>query len=691
MIYLRRLIFSFFLAIFAVTASASESPVVDTGKVNAQLVSSHDRAAPGETFHVALRTLLDPQWHTYWRNSGDSGEPVQITWKLPEEVTAGDIIWPLPKPIATGPIINYGFDDRAIFPVPFKLSRNATPGDVIDIEADIYYLVCKDICIPEDTTLSISVEVGETQLHDRWNEVINIARNVSPKLSNIEAGIVASGADVVLNFANLPEGNYSAAHFFPFSQGVINHSAAQKAMVTDLGVQLKTEPGYDWAKGGPKTANGVLSFSRDGVLTGHQVEVAVGSAPDIGIIAAAPPQPAGASQIGLFGAIIGAFLGGLILNIMPCVFPVISIKALSIAKSAHGERGAIRKDAWAYTFGVLMSFLSLTIALLIFKAGGSEIGWGFQLQDPRVIGFLALLLFAVGLNLLGVFEIGGSFQNTGQGLTQKSGFTGSFFTGVLAVIVATPCTAPLMAGATGYAFTQPALITIAVFMALGLGFALPFLLLAYIPALTKLLPKPGDWMVRFKEFLAFPMFAAAIWLIWVLVQQSGELGLRNILLAILGLGFAIWLLKQNSKLAKALGAINLIGTLALPLTLHADAVELHSEAWSNEKVAQLRSEGKPVFVDFTAAWCVSCKVNELTVLNTEVIQNVFKSTNTAFLTADWTNKNDVIARELEKYGRSGVPLYLLYPSGNNDVNPAILPQILTKSMVEEKLKKNANP
>ena len=686
--YLAKTILIFCMAFAALTAWASESPQVDTGKVNAQLVSSHDRVAPGETFYVALRTLLDPEWHTYWANPGDSGEPVQISWKIPDGLSAGDIIWPLPRPIPTGPIVNYGFDDQAVFPVPFELSETAAPGDILTIEADVYYLVCKDICIPEDAVLSLSVEIGDPLIHDRWNDVINLARSASPKLGDIEAGIERAGNDIALSFTKLPEGDYSKAYFFPWAQGVIDHSSPQRVQVTGKGVQIKTARGFDWDKGTPKSADGVLSFEKDGKLTGRQVNVAVGSAPDIGASVEASTDAASVAKIGLFGAIIGAFLGGIILNIMPCVFPVISIKALSIAKSAHGERKAIRKDAWAYTIGILASFLVLTIILLMLKAGGNEIGWGFQLQDPRVIGFLALLLFAVGLNLLGVFDIAGGFQNTGQELTRSGGFTGSFFTGVLAVLVATPCTAPLMAGAIGYAFTQPAIVTIAVFMALGLGFALPFLLLAYIPALSQRLPKPGDWMVKFKEFLAFPMFAAAIWLVWVLVQQTGEIGLRNILLAMLGLGFAIWLLKQKSKFSKTLGAVTMIATLALPITLHAQSVELHGEAWSNEKVAELRADGQAVFVDFTAAWCVSCKVNELTVLNTDEIKQVFKDTNTAFLTADWTNKNDVIARELEKYGRSGVPLYLFYPSGNNDVSPEILPQILTKSMVREKLEGN---
>ena len=682
--------------IWPLSAQASESELVDTGFVNAQLVSSHRTVAPGQNFHIALRKVIDPGWHTYWLNPGDSGEPVQIDWKLSSELTAGEIVWPLPRPIPTGPLINYGFDDLAVFPVPFEVSKNAKPGDVLTVDAEVYYLVCSDVCVPEDASLSLTVIVGPSEIHNRWNDVINIALSAAPKLGDVKGGSASGGGDVIFKFIDLPEGDFSDSYFFPYGQGVVEHSAKQKSALTDGSLELRTKAGFDWKGGTPDTVDGLLSYSVNGERTGVLVAMGSGPVPDVPVIAVDPGTTSDTSlngpatyKAGIVGAMLAALIGGLILNIMPCVFPVISLKALSIAKSAHGERGAIRRDAWAYTFGVLASFLVLIGILLVLKAGGREIGWGFQLQDPRVVGFLALLLFAVGLNLLGVFEIrAGGLQNAGQSLTQNGGFTGSFFTGVLAVLVATPCTAPFMAGAIGWAFTQPAIATIAIFMALGFGFALPFLILAYVPALSNRLPKPGLWMVTFKEFLAFPMFGAAIWLIWVLAQQSGSLGLRNILITMLGFGFVIWLFKQKSSWTKILSAIGLIAVFAGILTLHPKSAGVHTDVWSNDKVAELRADGQAVFVDFTAAWCVSCKVNEMVVLNSQDVQQVFENTNTAFLTADWTNKNDIIARELQKYGRSGVPLYLLYPPGNNDVTPEILPQTLTKNMVIEKLQGN---
>ncbi len=690
----RNWLISFFILCFSATAWAAETELVDTGRVNAQLISSHDRVAPGESFHIALRTVLDLDWHTYWRNPGDSGEPVQITWSAPDMVSYQDIVWPLPKPIPTGPIINYGFEDVPIFPVEFTVSENAQPGDVLQIDADIYYLVCKDICIPESTELAIDIEVGEAVIDGRWNDVISAALSDAPAPERAEAGMMRQGDQVVLQVAGLSDAGFDNAYYFPFEQGVIDHSAPQKLDIGDNGFRIAMTPGFSWEGGAPVSADGVIRFTRDGQTRGGEITVNVGDVPDVGL---APLGNGGAAasgpSIGFLGAIIGALIGGLILNLMPCVFPVISIKALSIANSAHGERAKVRREAWLYTLGVIATFLGLTAILLALKAGGAELGWGFQLQSPRLVAGLALLLFVIGLNLLGVFEIGTGLQGTGQSLTQNKGWAGSFFTGVLAVIVATPCTAPFMAGAIGYALAAPALSTFAVFMALAIGFALPFLLIAYVPGLINRLPKPGPWMARFKEFLAFPMFGAAIWLVWVLSFQAGDQGVLWVLSAMLLLAFAIWLFKRESALAKILGAIALLGAVALPLSLksiHQD-IEVKGIAWSPETVSELRAEGRAVFVDFTAAWCVTCKVNERLVLNTEPVKQAFIDTNTAFVVADWTNQNDEIARELERHGRSGVPLYLLYPPGHNSVSPDILPQILTKDMLIDRLQGVSKP
>ncbi|NNE57522.1 MAG: thiol:disulfide interchange protein [Hellea sp.] len=674
-------------------AQASESALVDTGYVNAQLVSDHSEVAPGQTFHIALRQLMDKGWHTYWYNPGDSGEPVQIKgWDKSDALTTGEIIWPLPRAIPTGSddfiLINYGFDDSAVFPVPVTVSPDAALGDVLSIEGDFYYLVCEDICVPEGTKLSLNVIVGEPKLDEQWSGLIEQSRAKSPKLGTIDAGIIKRDKRAILRFKNLPTGEYDQAHFFPWEQGIIEPSVPQVLTITNQGLQIETDTGFGWKKDPPETAGGVLRYlGKDGPV-GVDVIVKTDSIPDIGAVASAPATVGpdnDTANIGLLSMIFAAFLGGVVLNIMPCVFPIVSLKALSIAKMAHGDLRQVRRDAWMYTIGIIASFLLMTALILMLKAGGSSVGWAFHFQDPRVVGVLAILLFAIGLNLLGVFEVAGGFQNTGQSLTQKGGLVGSFFTGVLAVIVATPCMAPFMAGAAGYAITQSPSSAAIIFLTLGIGFALPYLLIAYIPALSRKLPKPGDWMVKFKEFLAFPMFGAVIWLIWVLVQQSGAEGLWMLLTAMLVLGFAIWLLHQNWQWAKALGVIALLAMAAITIALHPRQISTEGEKWSAERVAELRAQGNPVFVDFTAAWCVPCKVNEGRVLNTTEIKELFSETGTRFLIADWTNRDPVIADELAKFGRAGVPLYLLYPPGNNDVMPEILPQILTKSMIREKI------
>ena len=682
---MRAIALTFLVWLLALPAFASQSIPVDTGKVTASLVSSHDSVAPGQEFYIALRTVLDEGWHTYWRNPGDSGEPVQIDWALPESVSAGDIFWPLPSPIPTGPIVNYGFEGTPLFPVKFTISPDAEPGTVITVVSNFYYLVCKDVCIPEQGSVSLPIAVGESFEDARWKAEIDAALAVSPTRGRVQGAIKKSGDVVDISFTNLPEGNFSKAYFFPHDQGIIGHSNPQSVTRGADGLRLSTIPDYLWEDGLPETFEGILTYEKDGALRGTNVALAVGQSLDIG--AAATPKAAigGAT---LWTAIIGALIGGLILNLMPCVFPVISIKALSIAKSAHGERSVIRREAWLYTAGVMATFLLLTIVLLALKAGGSEIGWGFQLQSPKVVAALAVLLFVIGLNLLGAFEFGSGFQNTGQELTQKSGAAGSFFTGALAVIVATPCTAPMMAGAVGYALAAPAIVTLAVFMALAIGFALPFLLIAYVPGLLSKLPKPGPWMARFKEILAFPMFAAAIWLVWVLSLQAGEDGVLMALSAMLAVGLAIWFFKRKGTVGKVLGALSVLAAIAMPLSVAAvtssgeiAAGKLEAEAWSAARVAELQAQGRPIFVDFTAAWCVTCKVNEKLVLNKANVQKLFEDTNTAFLVADWTNKDDIIAAELAKYGRAGVPLYLVY--NNKSVSPAVLPQVLTYGVIKD--------
>jgi thiol:disulfide interchange protein DsbD len=377
----------------SVTAHAAESASVDTGKVTASLVSSHDSAAPGETIQLALRTILDSGWHTYWRNPGDSGEPVQLDWVFAEGWEAGDIVWPLPMTLPTGPIINYGFEGSPLFPVAVKVPETAIAGTFETLHLEFYYLVCKDVCIPESGSASIDLFIGESVKDARWDALIQDAKNTAPKPIDAKGAIAKTGDTVTITMTDLPEGDYAAAYFFPFDQGILMHSQPQKVSLGTEGIALAVPADYAWADEMPETLRGVISFTQDGKAVGAEVELQVGETLDVGLSAAKPQI--GAASMGLLGAIFAALLGGLILNLMPCVFPIISMKALSIAKAAHGERQIIKREAWAYTFGVLVTFLALTLLLLALKAAGNEIGWGFQLQSPPVVALLSLLLFVI--------------------------------------------------------------------------------------------------------------------------------------------------------------------------------------------------------------------------------------------------------------------------------------------------------
>jgi thiol:disulfide interchange protein DsbD len=674
---------------------ASESEPVDSGRAQVQLVTSYDQVEPGQDLYIALSFQLERHWHTYWRNAGGPGMPVDIDWDMPATVSIGDMVWSLPQIVKTGPIVNYAFEDRLLIPMPLHIADTAKPGDVITINAEAAFLVCYEVCLPESAEISVSVLVGTPQKDNRWHG--NIARTLkkAPKPNpDYKAGAALENGQLILDIA-WPE--YDAktvknAYFFPYIQDTSDADNDPHVSEGTTGLRLALTPGYLLDDGIVQDIEGVLAFDQKGdngwqkttiVVTASRTEM-----PAIGLSSSASTSKANGASIGLLAAVLGAFLGGMVLNLMPCVFPVLSLKALGFAKQSHDERGKIRFHGWMYTLGAVLSFLFLAALLLVLKASGAGLGWGFQLQNPIVVGGLALLFFAIALNLFGLFELGGSFQNTGSDLTQKDGASGTFFTGVLAVVVATPCTAPFMASALGFAFAQPAIITLLVFLALGVGFALPFLILSHAPGLLKRLPKPGAWMDTFKQFLAFPMLATSIWLTWVLTHLSGADGGARILLAMLMAGFGIWLLKRSSTFAKILAAASLICSIYLVATLNFAPIETSSanaqteQKWSSEAVAALRAQGHPVFVDFTASWCVTCKVNERLVLDTQKTKDLFARTNTKVLVADWTRKDAVIAAELARHGRSGVPLYLVYPAGTTPVDPQILPQTLSSGVMQ---------
>ncbi|RYZ98082.1 MAG: thiol:disulfide interchange protein [Moraxellaceae bacterium] len=506
---------------------------------------------------------------------------------------------------------------------------------------------------------------------------------------------------IIINGLGVQSNQIKSIWFYPEEWGWIKQSSEQPWKIAGDNVELTLQLGEAPLKTGDVlkgvlvvTEQGTENTPARGFIVSEALAANSNSAQEPGI------SETGKQELGLFTALILALLGGIILNLMPCVFPVLSIKVLSLVAHSNQSAKQIRAHGYIYALGVLTSFLALGIILILFKAAGAQIGWGFQFQSPLFVLLVAYLLFAVGLSLSGVFFIGGSVSNVGASLTERNGYTGSFFTGVLATVVATPCTAPFMAAALGYALAQPPLILIAIFLALGLGLALPYVLLTHWPALQRWLPRPGLWMERVKQALAFPMYAAAVWLVWVLAQQSGANAVAAALVGMILIAIAAWLYdstRRGSTSARHIGnvfallvliASFIVGYFGLQLeSTNSDRVstigEKNWEVYSEERLNDLLAEGKPVFLNFTAAWCISCLANERVALSNQRVIDAFKSTGITYLKGDWTKRDSEITKVLKKFDRSGVPLYVFYPAGgkNNSVSPVELPQILTPDIV----------
>jgi thiol:disulfide interchange protein len=683
------------LLLLQLEAAYAISDRAATEQVAAQLVASVDAVFPGSEIYLGVHQRIIPHWHTYWFNSGDSGLATTIEWQLPEGASAGEILWPIPSRISLGTITNYGYSNEVTLLSKISIPQEAEVGSQFTAIATVDWLVCHEECIPQQVQLSLSLPVvapGSPITGGR--PLITTALSQLPLESPwpVQVEPTADGLNLKAAIPASQAKNIKDIWFYPADWGVIKQNIDQPYRVVADGVVLSFKSGEAPLKP-DQPLKGVLVITEQ---TGDG-QVAIGF--NINKLSSVAKVNTNA-DIGFMSALLLALAGGLILNLMPCVFPVLSLKALSMVSHAEQSPRQIRLQGWVYTAGVLVSFGLLAAVLVVLKSGGAQIGWGFQFQSPRFVLAMAYLMFLVGLNLSGVFVIGGSIAGVGSSLADRGGYSGSFFTGVLATIVATPCTAPFMAAALGYALAQPAFKLFTIFISLGFGLALPYLLLAHWPRLQRWLPRPGLWMERTKQGLAFPMYAAAVWLIWVLAQQTGA----NVVLIALGgmvaLAFAAWLYgsTRNTQLnTERIGTGMTLSILLLTLWVGYSSVEVDSEtdngankiaanqnqnwqAYSSEHLKSLLSEGKPVFLNFTASWCISCLVNERVALSHSDVKDAFKAAGITYLKGDWTKRDGTITAILTQFGRSGVPLYVFYPAGSN-ASPIELPQILTPDIV----------
>jgi thiol:disulfide interchange protein DsbD len=650
-------------------------------KVHARLIAERAEIAPGETVVVALEEDIRPGWHTYWRNPGDAGEPTEIQWKLPPGWSAGPIQWPYPKELPVGPLMNYGYEGKVWLLTELKAPSDAASG-AVTLNAAVSWLVCQEVCIPEDTTLTLPLSVTHSP-STAYPTIESEFADARAKLPVPLAGQAAfSSHDGLALYVAVPDSGMSvqsAAHFFPFEPDVVKGVAPQEQGSARGGLVLRLAPGKH-AGSAQSLAGVVVLTSADGSTRAFSIDAKPGFVPAVNFV-----QP---SSLTLPFALLFAFLGGLILNLMPCVLPILAMKALAVASHAGKSAREAAHEGLSYGAGAVLSFAGLGALVIALRAGGAAVGWGFQLQEPIVVALFALLVFAVALNLSGVFEVPG--VGAGDALARRGGLLGAFFTGVLAVAVAAPCTAPFMAAALGYALTQSDVVSLLVFVALGLGFAAPFVLLAFWPSLLRLLPKPGVWMVTFRQLLAFPMYATALWLAWVLSVQTAGSGLVILLGAALALAFALWALgatQTSFGWKRVLGWLPLVALLfampELPPLLDSGSKSaasqelsgIPSEPYTRTRLETLRAQHRPVFVNATAAWCVTCMVNEKVALDDSRVRDAFAAKRVVYLVADWTRRDAEVTALLNSFGRSGVPLYVYYaPDASGG---KALPQILT--------------
>ncbi len=682
------LLFFIYLISISLPAWAAQAPALPI--ITASLHSETDAISTGKPLRLGvLLKPSQPGWHTYWENPGDAGLPTAFSWTLPPGFTAGDIDWPPPMRISEGPLAIYGYEGEAFLPVTITPPATLDAKTPYTFHVNASWLVCNNICIPESAELEITLPANAPSpalfaAHDK-KKPQKIAQAFSYRIDgdtlSIEAPLSALGiaADTIKNAALFIRQpmiiKYAADSFWSVENNIVRVTArrtedAPPPAANISGVLMVDNKYFD------VTAS-PLRGEADAKASGGGDAVVAKNTPSLTI----PPQGGG----DFFTILLFALLGGLILNLMPCVLPVLSLKLLAVVKKSGGARRHVLAHGIAYTLGIMVSFGAFSALLLILRQGGEAIGWGFQMQSPAFVGFLIYLLFLVGLSLSGFFHLPVLLGNFGGSVTNENSTKGSFATGVLATAVATPCTAPFMASAVGAALTLPAWQSMLIFEALALGLALPFLLISIFPRLIRFLPKPGVWMEKFKHLLAFPMYASVVWLLWVLAQQTGAGGMAVAVAGMLIITVAIWI--KNRAAALAMIAAVLIFSLPLLRAMELDNMPMPSgDAMQDVKMAEfspqalneLRAKGAPVFVDATAAWCITCQVNARVAIHTERTMQAFKDHGVTLMIADWTRRNADITKFLESFGYQGVPLTVYFPPHGE---PVVLPQLLTEDTV----------
>ena len=650
---MNKVIFSILL-LFSFFGSAE---IVDTGHARISLIKDHSDFVPGTSINIGLKVSMDKGWHTYWKNPGDSGGPIVIDWDLPKGFSVSDIKWPLPEKIEYPPLMTYGYEDFVIYPMVLSIPSDYS-DDYFEMAADI--LICADVCIPESGKISSNLlDIESDSLIYKWLE------SIPSKSLPITTSLTDNNLEIRFTF----EKEIEEIYFFPDENNSIDYSSKQNFYKKDDDYFLSIKLFNDEFQ----NVSGVLNI--DG--TGYNVSN--GTFEDFN-----------EEGLSLITALIFALIGGLILNLMPCVFPVISLKVLSFVSMGGSSPRKIRNHALVFTVGVIASFMLIALTIVLLKQAGNFVGWGFQLQSPLIVGLLSLVMVFISLVLITDNSFGESLTKLGNIGGSENGYYSSFLTGVLAVVVASPCTAPFMGAALGYALIQPSGETVPIFLSLSLGFSLPYLLLAANPKLIDFLPKPGDWMVTLKEFFAFPMLATALWLLWVFSLQVNQILVIFLLIGWLLLALNFWIFQKDYKTINKVIFLGISIFSMIYFLPETEDIETEQNLiigsateWYEGIEDDLRNKNQPYFINFTAAWCITCQSNEITAFSKDGFKSLLEEKNIEYIKADWTNRNDAITRSLKKYGRSGVPFYVYWEPGFE--NPKILPAILTDQIIKNNL------